>query len=75
MRRALVIWRSAGAATWAPYGLSLLAEAYGKAGQSAEGEQVVLEALGLIDKTGERHWKAELRRLKGELLLSRSSDH
>jgi predicted ATPase len=52
-----------------PYFLSLLAEAYGKAGQPEEGLKVLVEALELLDTTGERNWEAELHRRKGELLL------
>ncbi len=39
-------------------------------GQTEEGLNVVVEALNLVDKTGERLWEAELYRLKGELLLN-----
>ena len=52
-----------------PYFLSLLAEAYGKVGQPEEGLTVLVEALALVDNTGERYWEAELHRRKGELLL------
>ena len=53
-----------------PYYLALLAEAYGKAGQPAEGLRVLTEALALVEQTGEHVWEAELHRLKGELLLN-----
>jgi predicted ATPase len=33
---------------------------------------VLAEALAFIDKTGERHYEAELHRLKGELLLTQA---
>jgi predicted ATPase len=46
-----------------------LAKAYGKVGQVEEGLSVLNEALGLVDKTGQRCWEAELHRLKGQLLL------
>ena len=52
-----------------PYFLSLLAEAYGEAGQPEEGLTVLVEALAIVDNTGERNWEAEHHRLKGELLL------
>ena len=52
--------------------LSLLAEVYGNAGQHAAGLTVVEEALTLGDKNGEQFYRAELYRLKGELLLGRS---
>ena len=52
-----------------PYYLALLAEAYGKAGQTKEGLDVLAEALAVVAKTGEGWWEAELHRLTGELLL------
>jgi predicted ATPase len=48
----------------------LIAEAYGPAGQAAEGLAVLTEALALVEKTDERWYEAELYRLKGELLLA-----
>jgi predicted ATPase len=52
-----------------PYWLSLLAEAYGQAGQPEVGLTCLAEALTLVEATEERWWEAELYRLKGELLL------
>ena len=52
-----------------PHRLSLLAEAYGQAGQPEAGLQVLTEALTLVAATEERWWEAELHRLKGALLL------
>ena len=52
-----------------PYHLLLLADAYGKVGQAAQGLHLVVEALGAVGSTGERAFEAELYRLKGELLL------
>jgi class 3 adenylate cyclase/predicted ATPase len=65
----LVAHRDTGAEVHRPYFLSLLAEAYGKAGQPEEGLAVLAEALAIVDDTGERNWEAELHRRKGELLL------
>jgi predicted ATPase len=53
--------------------LDLLAEAYGRVGQIEEGLQVVAEALAKGDRSGAG--EGELYRLKGELLLTRSSEH
>jgi predicted ATPase len=55
-----------------PYGLALLAEAYGKTGQVEEGLTALVEALALVDKTMERFYEAELYRLRGELTLAQS---
>ncbi len=49
----------------------MLAEAYGKGGQAEEGLSVVAEALEIVHKTEQRHWAAELYRLKGELTLQK----
>jgi predicted ATPase/DNA-binding winged helix-turn-helix (wHTH) protein len=52
-----------------PYFLTLLAEAYGQAGQPEAGLTVLDEALTVVATTEERWWEAEVWRLKGELLL------
>ena len=58
--------------SWRPLILALLAEAYGKAGQAAEGLRVLAEALTLSDKHGGAYmYEAELHRLQGELLRRR----
>jgi predicted ATPase len=69
LRQGLVAYRGTGSELHRPYFLSLLAEAYGEAGQPEEGLTVLVEALALMDKTGECHWEAELHRRKGGLLL------
>jgi predicted ATPase len=75
MIEAIAAYRATGAEAWRHYWLALLAEAYGKAGQIPESLAALAEALALVDKNGERFYEAELHRLKGELLLSQSSDH
>ena len=52
-----------------PYFLSLLAAAYGHAGQPYAGLEVLAEAHALVEQSGERWSQAELHRLQGELLL------
>jgi len=52
------------------YQRALLAEAYGKVGQTKEGLRVLNEAQTTAHKTGERFYEAELYRLKGELTLN-----
>jgi hypothetical protein len=49
--------------------LALLAEAYGRMGQTGEGVDVLAETLAVVHTTGERFWDSELYRLKGQLLL------
>jgi predicted ATPase len=69
MRQGLATWQAAGSVADRGYHLTLLAEAYGKVGQAAEGLSTIAEALACAHTTGERCWEAELYRLKGELLL------
>ena len=52
------------------HNLAMLAEAYGKANQTAEGLRVLSEAQTTVHRSAERHYEAELARLKGELLLA-----
>jgi predicted ATPase len=47
----------------------MLAEAYGKVGQTEDGLAAVAEALDWAQKTGGRYYEAELYRLKGTLTL------
>jgi len=69
MRQGLVAWQATGAEIAVPYYLALLAEAYGQAGQAAEGLSALAEGLAVLDNTGQHSWEAELYRLKGGLLL------
>jgi predicted ATPase len=73
IHQGLAAWQAMGAKVLRPYGLALLAEASAQVGQFEAGLAMLAEALGLVDTTGERFWEAELHRLKGELLLARSS--
>ena len=69
IRQGLATHQAIGAGIFQSYFLALLAEAYGKAGQTEEGLSALAEALVVIDKTGERFYEAELHRLKGTLTL------
>src|SRR5712692_4403087 len=69
MRQGLAAWRAMGAELGRPFFLALLAEAYGKVGQTEEDLTVLGEALDVAHKTGERVSEAELYRLKGTLTL------
>jgi predicted ATPase len=51
--------------------LATLAEACGKVGRVEDGLAIVVEALTMADKTGERVCEAELYRLKGTLTLQK----
>jgi DNA-binding winged helix-turn-helix (wHTH) protein/predicted ATPase len=72
IRQGLAAYEAVGAKLGLPYLLGVLAEAYGKAEQPAEGLKVVAEALAVAQNTGDCFFEAELYRLKGELLLKNS---
>jgi predicted ATPase len=72
MRQGLAARRAAGAELGRPLLLTLLAEAYGGIGQAKEGLALLAEALIVVNNSRERHWEAELYRLKGELLLAQA---
>jgi predicted ATPase len=57
-----------------PGTLGSLAEAQAKAGHPEEGLTTLAEALALVEQTDERHWEAELYRLRAELLLMQGDD-
>jgi predicted ATPase len=57
------------------YFLALLAEAHGTIGEPEAGLTALVEALALVDTTGERWYEPELYRLKGALLLQQNSNN
>ena len=50
----------------------MLSDTYKRAGRAEEGLRVLGEALTAMHKSAERHYEAELYRLKGELLLQQA---
>ncbi len=70
MRQGLDTFDDIGAALGRPYWLALLAEAWGKLGQTEEGLRTLAEAMEALQTSGERRWEAEIYRLKGQLLLA-----
>jgi predicted ATPase len=71
MLHGLAALRIAGSELGLSYFVALLAEAYGKIGQTEEGLAVLTETLDTVQKTGERFYEAELYRLKGQLTLQK----
>jgi predicted ATPase len=69
LRQGLDSWLARGNDLGKTHILARLAEAYGKAGQTAEGLGVLGEALAAVHNNAEHLYEAELYRLKGELLL------
>jgi predicted ATPase len=56
------------------YYLAILAEAYASLGKPEQGLDALTKAAAFMEETGEGLWEAEIHRLKGELLLHRSSE-
>jgi DNA-binding SARP family transcriptional activator/predicted ATPase len=54
--------------------LAILAEAYGKAGQTEAGLSLLAETLEIICQRQERFYEAEIYRLKGELLVQTGAE-
>jgi predicted ATPase len=75
IHQSLSAFRATGTELLRPYWLALLAEAHGTLGKPEAGLAVLMEALTLIDTTGERWYEPELHRLKGALLLQQSSSN
>ena len=73
IRQGIAAKQTTGTELGRPGDLAQLAVAYGKMGQVVEGLSVLVEALAVVDKTGERMYEADLYRLKGELLLAQHS--
>jgi predicted ATPase len=66
----LAAHRATGSTLYVPFGLMLLAEAYGRLQQPEEALNRLDEAARLVEETQERWTEAELHRLRGELLIS-----
>src|SRR5262249_27772813 len=75
LQQSMQAFRATGAEINQPYGLALLAEAYGTMEQPEAGLTVLTGAPALVDTTGERWYEPELYRLKGTLLLQQHGDH
>jgi len=73
MRQGLAAHRATGTEVICPHFLALLAEALGKNGQAEEGLSLSEEALLMADRNGEAYYRAELYRIKGELLLMQAA--
>jgi class 3 adenylate cyclase/predicted ATPase len=68
--QSLTEWRATGCALNGPFFLSLLAEAYAKAGQVQEGLEKLWEAVRLIETTQEHWFEPEVYRMRGILFSS-----
>jgi predicted ATPase len=73
IRRGLAAYQATGTELLRPHLLGLLAEALHIAGQGKQALPVLDDALALADRNSELYYQAELYRLKGELLLMKST--
>jgi predicted ATPase len=62
-------WRATGSITYETYYLGLLTEVLAAQQQVEQSQQLLDQALLLVDQTGEGFWSAELYRLRGETWL------
>ena len=69
IRKGIAAWEKTRAELQLPLFLTLLAQAYQRAGQYTLALQTLDSALGVVTRTGERAYDAELTRRKGELCL------
>jgi predicted ATPase/DNA-binding winged helix-turn-helix (wHTH) protein len=74
MRQGLAGHQATGTEVLLPHFLALLAEALGKSGQAEEGLRISEEALAVADRNGEGYYRAELYRIKGNLLVSQATN-
>jgi class 3 adenylate cyclase/predicted ATPase len=74
MRGGLALWEMTGAELFRTYLLSLLADGLRTGGDAKEALEVVESALALAERTDERFWEAELRRVHGDLMLETGAD-
>jgi predicted ATPase len=70
LHRGLAMTRAIGQGLHLPQTLTMLAYAYGKAGQPEEGLRRLAEAAEIAETTRDRWAEAELYRVRGELLLA-----
>ena len=75
IRQGMAAYRATGAEVDRAYCLALLAEAYGQGKRYDEGLAVLEEALALTGQYASVIWEAEIHRLKGVLLLARSTEN
>ena len=74
LEKGIDAYRATGAGLGLPYYLSLLGDAFTRAGRFDEARAAFQEALALVEKNDERFQEAELHRLRGELHLAEAND-
>jgi adenylate cyclase len=74
LRRGLAAWVANGNEWHKGEWLSWLAEACVKMGRTDEALDLLVEALAFVERTDERYYEAEIRRLYGEVLLQQGNE-
>jgi predicted ATPase len=69
LRQGIAAVRATGAALYIPYLCTVLADVCAHLGHPADGLQALAEAHTLVEQHEERHWEAEVARLRGVVLL------
>ncbi len=69
MRCGYTLWADTGAVITTPFYLAMWAEGLALAGRAEEGLERLQDALAIVERTGERYYEAEIRRLDGRLTL------
>ena len=67
-------WMATSAILWVSYFLALKAEALYLADRTSEALEAINEAEAVAERLEERHWRAELHRLKGVFLTAMGAD-
>lgn len=73
MRRGCALWSATGAIVTTPFYLAMRAEGEMLAGRDDDAWQLLEHALAIVERTGERYYEAEIRRLLGVLTLHRAA--
>src|SRR5260370_41571465 len=74
-KEGLAAYRATGAELSRPYFLCLLAEACMETGRFDDGLRALTEALNAADEHENRHYEAEIHRLKGAVLLKQDDSN
>lgn len=74
LTKGIATYQASGAELGCSYFLALLASAHECVGQSQAGLDAVMDALAMVNRTGEHFYEAELYRLKGALILQCSGE-
>jgi|GEM_PF-521969 len=69
MRQGYELWADSGAVVTTPFYLTMRAEGLALDDRPDDALALLAQALAIVERTGERYWEAEIRRLTGVLTL------